>query len=206
MCHVNFRPTAGGRLVYSAPCTPDIRATIPDHVKPSPEYLQFLERLQQEPAIHNTLTPELLACLDPEVVMTFQFKGDSSGMGHSMQVSERPTKRGTGGLSLRSRTKQTPWPHTDVVQVLPDGSAHYISHDVAALPKGVRWMVVDGSQEALGLALPATADPEGKTVERAKGNVRSLEAGETATFKVNAGLLDANDAATMETNIQQLLT
>ena len=90
--------------------------------------------------------------------------------------------------------------------MLPDGSAHYISHDVEALPKGVRWMVVDGSQEALGLALPATADPEGKTVERAKGNVRSLEAGETATFKVNAGLLDANDAATMETNIQQLLS
>lgn len=94
MCHVNFRPTAGGRLVYSAPCTPDIRATIPDHVKPSPEYLQFLERLQQEPAIHNTLTPELLACLDPEVVMTFQFKGDSRGMGHSMQVRERPTHGG----------------------------------------------------------------------------------------------------------------
>ena len=41
MAHVNFRPVDNGRLVYSAPCTPEhvrVRKSIPSHVKPGPGY------------------------------------------------------------------------------------------------------------------------------------------------------------------------
>ena len=42
-------------------------------------------------------------------------------------------------------------------QIHPDGSADYLAHRPSELPLCTRWMVVDPSHAALGMALPATA-------------------------------------------------
>ncbi|MCB0109397.1 MAG: DUF4432 family protein, partial [Caldilineaceae bacterium] len=87
MAHVNFRPVDNGELVYSAPCTAEtarLRKSIPSHVRPTPAYLAFLKQLEQDPAKHNVLRPEL--AFDPEVVISFDYLADSEGWAHTMQV------------------------------------------------------------------------------------------------------------------------
>ena len=48
----------------------------------------------------------------------------------------------------------------------------------AELPVGVRWICRTADQDALGMILPATAEPEGYHAEQAKGNIKTLPAGE----------------------------
>ena len=66
----------------------------------------------------------------------------------------------------------------------PDGTADYLAHRPAELPMCTRWMVVDPRHAALGMALPATAEPTGKASERAKGNVWTLPPGKSVHFGV----------------------
>ena len=89
MCHVNFRPVEDSRLVFSAPSTPEefaVRSTFPDHVKPSDEHKAFLARLAADPTIVNTMSKDVMDCLDPEVVAYLQYRADSDGWAHSLQV------------------------------------------------------------------------------------------------------------------------
>ncbi len=87
MAHVNWRPIDNGRLVYSAPATREhvrLRESIPPHVKPTPEYLAFMETLKEHPEQHNVLSPEL--SFDPEIVFNIDFMADDAGWAHSMQI------------------------------------------------------------------------------------------------------------------------
>jgi len=106
MAHVNFLPVVNGRLVYTAQATPEhvrVRTSIPPHVKPYPEYLEFIETLKTQPEKHHVLAPEL--CFDPEIVFDIDYEADSDGWAHSMQVhgdgsadyiSHRPDQLGMG--------------------------------------------------------------------------------------------------------------
>jgi hypothetical protein len=60
------------------------------------------------------------------------------------------------------------------VQLHTEGHADYLGHKVSTLPLVTRWMVRDGSQAALGMTLPGTAEPAGKKAETAKGNLQQL--------------------------------
>ena len=175
MAHINFRPIDNGRLIYSAPATPEtvrIRRSIPAHVQPDPRYLAFLDTLETDPAQHNILSPDLV--FNPEVVFYLDYLADEAGWAHSMQLH-------------------------------PDGSADFVSHRPEELDKGVRWITRHGDQEALGLILPATAEPEGFNAEKAKGNLRTLPPGETVSFSMEAGALTAAEAQTMAQKIERLL-
>lgn len=175
MAHVNFRPVDNGRLVYSALCTPEhvrVRRSIPSHVRPKPGYIEFLDRLEREPALHNVLAPDLL--FDPEVVFTIDYLADGKGWAHAMQVH-------------------------------PDGSADYIRHRPAELAKGVRWICRTPDQDALGLVLPATAEPEGYLAEKAKGNVQVLPGGGVFRCEMEMGALTPEAAASMEARISALI-
>ncbi len=175
MAHVNFRPVDNGRLVYSAPCTPEhvrVRKSIPSHVKPGPGYREFLEELTEYPERHNVLKPELT--FDPEVAFAVDYMADAEGWAHSMQVH-------------------------------PDGSADYIRHRLSQLDSGVRWICRTPDQDALGIILPATAEAEGYSAEKAKGNIKELQAGDCYTVEIEVGVLDVAEAQAMETHINQIL-
>lgn len=176
MAHVNFRPVDHGRLVYSAPSIPEsarVRESIPSHVRPTPEYLEFLKELQQRPEKHNVLAPDLP--FDPEVVFTFDYLADAEGWAHSMQVH-------------------------------PDGSADYIRHRPDQLDKGVRWICRTLDQDALGLVLPSTAEPEGYHAEKAKGNLKILPGGASFHCEIEAGWLNPDEATAMTEKIQNILS
>ncbi|HVP19621.1 MAG TPA: DUF4432 family protein [Spirochaetia bacterium] len=175
LAHVNFRPLDNGRLVYTAPCTPQtvrVRTALPSHIKPPAGHREFLSQLAANPGLHNVLAPGL--AFDPEVVLYLGYRTDTQGWAHSMMVH-------------------------------PDGWASYIRHRPDQLDHGVRWISRTADQDCLGIVLPATAEPEGYTAEKAKGNVRSLAGGATARFDLEVGLLAPARAKEMETAIEHIL-
>jgi len=175
MAHVNFRPVDNGRLVYSAPCTPQhvrVRRSVPSHIRPRPGYIEFLEELERRPEKHNLLTPGLV--FDPEVVFFIDYLTDEDGWAHSMQIH-------------------------------PDGSADYIRHRPDQLDKGIRWISRTADQDALGLVLPATAEPEGYLAEKAKGNIKILPSQGQFRCEMEMGRLTPAQAQQMENKIIQLI-
>lgn len=101
------------------------------------------------------------------------------------------------GLTFKSDGKG--WAHS--MQALPDGSADFISHKPNELPRGVRWITRTANQDAIGIYLPATAEANGYTAEKAKGNVLSIKAGKSFTCALEFGALNAKDAKAMKTKI-----
>ncbi len=175
LAHINFRPVDHGRLVYSAPCTPEhvrVRRSIPSHVRPLPGYVELIEELGRRPEQHNVLAPDLV--FDPEIVFSIDYLADAEGWAHSLQVH-------------------------------PDGSADYVAHRPAQLDKGVRWICRTADQDALGLVLPATAEPEGYLAEKAKGNLKTLPARSEFHCDMQVGTLSPADAARIEAMIGQIL-
>jgi hypothetical protein len=90
----------------------------------------------------------------------------------------------------------------ETMQVHPDGGADFVRHRPDELPKGVRWTTRTGDQDAIGIVLPATAEPDGYTAEKAKGNVLSLAPGEKWRCSMEFGALDANGARAMRKRIE----
>ena len=102
---------------------------------------------------------------------------------------------GTLGRPARPKTSQ----------VHPDGSADYVSHRPEQLDKTVRWICRTPDQDALGMAMPATAEPEGYTAEKAKGNIKTLPAQGQVHFDMQIGVLTPDEAQAMEAKIGQIL-
>lgn len=178
MGHVNFCPIDQGRVVYSAPCTPEhtrVSINVPKHIKsshPIEDFKAFLESLQTDPKKHTVLTPDLI--LDPEVIFFIDYVADNDGWAHSLQIH-------------------------------PDGYAHYLKHCLAELPKGVRWMCRTSDHDALGLYLPATAEHQGYTLEKEKGNIKVLQPGEVTQFHLEAGLVAPEQAKEIEAHINAII-
>jgi hypothetical protein len=175
LAHINFRPVENGRLVYSAPCTPEhvrVRRSIPSHIRPRAGYAEFIEELGRQPEKHNVLAPGLI--FDPEVVFSIDYVADHDGWAHSMQVH-------------------------------PDGGADYVRHRPQQLEKGIRWISRTADQDALGLVLPATAEPEGYLAEKAKGNIKILPPRSEFRFDLEIGTLTPSEAEQMEDRISRIL-
>lgn len=90
----------------------------------------------------------------------------------------------------------------ETMQLHPDGTADFVRHRPDELPKGVRWTTRTGDQDAIGIVLPATAEPDGYTAEKAKGNVLLLAPGEDWRCTMEFGALDADEAAAMQKRIE----
>lgn len=90
------------------------------------------------------------------------------------------------------------------MQLLPDGSADFISHKPAELPRGVRWITRTANQDALGLYLPATAEADGYTAEKAKGNVITLPPGGEYSCTLHFGALTLTEAKKLEAQINAI--
>lgn len=100
-------------------------------------------------------------------------------------------------------TDEEGWAHT--LQVLPDGSADYVRYRPTELPKGLRWISRTPDQDALGMALPATAESEGYLKEKEKGNLKILRPNERFTCEFEAGALDAAAAQTVQRKIASIV-
>jgi hypothetical protein len=100
-------------------------------------------------------------------------------------------------------TDEAGWAHT--LQMLPDGSADYLRHRPDQLPKGVRWICRTPDQDALGMVLPATAEPEGYTAEEAKGHLVVLPAGGSFGIELEMGALPPAPARQVAETIARIV-
>ena len=171
LCHINFRPVDGARLVYSAPADAGhvhAHRVVPDTM-PAAEAAalgRYIDQINQDPQVHHKVDPKT-QIYDPEIVMTIRFEADKQGYAHTMQV-------------------------------LPEGGAFYVSHRVAELPLGLRWIARTVDEDAMGMVLPATAEHFGQADARERGMLKTLAAGQSVTMSMVAGYLEAAEAAKIE--------
>ncbi len=175
MAHVNFRPVDHGRLLYTAHATPETT------------------RIRTSIPSHVRPTPAYV-----EFLTTLQSQPEQ----HHLLAPELPFDPEVV-LTSDYLTDDQGWAHA--MQIHPDGSADYIRHRPAELDKGVRWICRTPDQDALGLVLPSTAEPEGYHAELAKGNVKTLPAGATFRCALEAGWLSAAEAEQMAGTINAIL-
>jgi hypothetical protein len=175
LAHVNFRPVDNGRLVYSAPCNPQ-------HVRVRSSIPAHIRPPQGYREFLQTLEahPEKHNLL-------------ASGQAYDPEVV----------FFVDYQTDAAGWAHS--MQVHPDGSADFISHRPAQLAHGVRWISRTADQDCLGIVLPATAEPEGYSAEKAKGNLIELAGKAEWSCHMEVGALAPTESALMAEQIGQIL-
>lgn len=174
LAHVNFKPVDNGILVYSAPCTP--------------------QRVRVRSSIPSHIRP-------PDGYRDFL-----------KHLEEHPEKHHllAPGLSfdpevvffIDYNTDDEGWAYT--MQVHPNGAGDFIRHRKAQLDHGVRWISRTADQDALGMCLPATAEPEGYTAEISKGNLKTIPAQGEYTCEFEFGALEPGEVKAMQTMIERL--
>ena len=78
------------------------------------------------------------------------------------------------------------------LHIHPDGSADVVRQRLPALNRGMVWISRTPDQDALGFE-PATAQVEGYSAEKRKGNLRILAPGEVFTGQMQAGYLNPDE-------------
>ncbi len=175
LAHVNFRPLDGGRLVSPAPATPQAMRVRTN----VPVNLS-------PPAGYRDFLTQLAA--DPARHQLLQ-----PGLAFDPEVV----------LFLSCQADPAGWVRSLLVH--PDGWASYIGYAAATLDHAVRWISRTPDQDCLGLLLPATAEPDGYLAEKAKGNLKTLAAGQSMRFELEAGLLTPEQASAAEEGIAGVL-
>ncbi len=178
LCHINFAPIEGARLVYSAKRD---KEHIKVHKIVNPELSEehanklrgFMDRVQENPALHDEVGTEG-ECYDPEICFTIKYEGDENNRAYTMQY-----KKGEG--------------------------ACYVSHPTDALPVGVRWISKTLDEKAMGMILPATSEHLGYIDSKKKGYVKTLKGKEKLEFFMEIGYLDDDEAKLIEKRIEELI-
>jgi hypothetical protein len=175
LAHVNFRPVDNGRLVYSA------RAT-PQNV-----------RVRSSIPSHISPPPGYRKFLD--------------------QLTQNPSLHHVlkPGLAfdpeavffIRYLADPQGWAYS--LQVHPDGSADFVYHRPQQLDHGIRWISRTPDQDCLGIVLPATAEPEGYSAEKAKGNVKLLPPGGDFFCEMETGALLPQEAGEMVGRVEEIV-
>lgn len=94
------------------------------------------------------------------------------------------------------------WAHT--LQIHPDGVANLLRHRPEQLNHSVRWLCRTPDQDAFGIE-PSTAEVDGFSAEKKKGNLRLLAGGATFRVDLQVGVLDAQETRREEELINLVL-
>ncbi|MFY1663677.1 aldose 1-epimerase family protein [Pseudomonas sp. Pseu.R1] len=84
-----------------------------------------------------------------------------------------------------------------------DGAAFYTRYKPAQFDHAARWILHNADQQVAAFVLPSTCEPEGYRAEKAKGNVRELAAGESASFSVTTGYLASGEFLQLESDLKR---
>ena len=173
LAHANFRPIDHGEMVYSAPYTP--------------------EAVRVRQAIPGHITPkpgykEFIAELAKEPKLHHILK---PGMGFDPEIV----------FSIDMQADHDGFAHA--LQKRPDGSADYIRYQPSQASKCIRWICRTPDQDAVGMAFPATAETEGFTAEKAKGNLVELGGGKRWTVSMRLGTLGQKETAELVARLAQ---
>lgn len=175
LCHANFRPHDGGELRYTAPCDTD-------HV-----------RVRSNIPAHLSPDPAYVAFLKDLAEHPEKHNRLEPGQPYDPEaVLFVDMLADEGGMA-------------HAMQLLPGGGADFISYRPSELDHAVRWICRTPDQQGLGIVLPATAEPDGYTKEKEKGNLKILEGGATFRASFELGALLEEEARELANRIEQLL-
>lgn len=90
------------------------------------------------------------------------------------------------------------------MQINPDKTATFVMHKPEELPYGVRWIARTQDEDAIGMVLPATAEHFGRIYCQKNNQQRYLKKGETVTYHMRTGLLNAEEAEKMQAKIKKM--
>ena len=176
LCHIDFRPRDGARLLGSADLHPgkvNIYPTFPE--KMDPEHRErlagYVERLKENPGIQECMG-EPGQVYDPEICFSMRYRSDEKGRAYTLQYTEK--------------------------------GACYVSHPSNLLPVGVRWIARTGDEDACGMVLPATAEHLGYRYAKKMGQLKILEPKKSVRFFIEAGYLERERADEIWEKIQTL--
>lgn len=176
LCHINFRPVDGAKLIYSAkPGDIYTHVVVPDNMpkEEKEELKKYFAALKKDITIHDKVDNES-QYYRPEIVFTVKYKTDENGKGYCMQL-------------------------------LPDGYACFISHNPEQLPYGIRWISRTDDEDAMGMLLPATGEHNGYKDCMKKGYIRHIEPYGTVKLDFEVGLLRPESAEKVKEKIASIL-
>ena len=175
LCHANFRPWDGGELRYTAPCDTD-------HV-----------RVRSNIPAHLSPDPAYVAFLKDLAAHPEKHNRFEPGQPYDPEAV----------LFVEMQSDKKGLAHA--MQLLPAGGADFISYRPAELDHAVRWICRTPDQQGLGIVLPATAEPDGYSKEKEKGNVKTLEPGAVFKTTFELGALETDDAKKLSDHIEAVL-
>lgn len=172
MCHINNRSVVGGRIVQSAPW--------------DDEHLELRYSIPQHVKVDNDYK-EFLEKIKKNSRLTEVIRKEDVYNPEVVFFIHNPNVDEDG------------WAHFMFIN--PDGSADYTCYKPGELDHCSRWYVRTKNKEAMGLALPGTADAEGYTAEKKKGNMKIL--GPKCTFSTDfkIGYISSENVADMGNKI-----
>ncbi|MFZ5671685.1 MAG: DUF4432 family protein [Pseudomonadota bacterium] len=174
--HINFRPIDHGTLAD----------TVPD----DPKHM----RLRTNLPIGYTPSPDYRQLLEATLADPARHRLIRAGEAIDPELV----------FSLDCLADSAGWAHS--MQLLPDGSADFVSHRPSQLKRGIRWITRSGDQDAIGFMLPATADPNGYTAEKAVGHVQTLAPREEFRCDMEFGALTPDEAQKLKQSIDTIRT
>jgi hypothetical protein len=174
MGHINFRPVDGGRIVQSLPWDSEHMVLRTSIPEHVTVSRQFLDFMAKVEK-----EPSLTSVLNPGV----EYRPE-------MAIFMNGPRTDDEGLS-------------HFMQLHPDGTADYVGFAPELMDHPTRWIMRTGEQEALGIALPSTCDPEGYTAEKRKGNIKEIPGNASAALVMRTGVLERDEAAAMERRIEK---
>jgi hypothetical protein len=178
LCHINFRPFNGARLVYNIPRDKEhikvhkiVPATLPEETQK--KLSAYMDKLEANPALMDEVgNPDEIYI--PEICCALKYNPDENGRGYTMQYIEG------------------------------DGAC-YVDHPVDALPLSVRWISRTPDEDSMGMVLPATSEHLGYYDSKAKGYVKELGPHESLEFYMEIGYISDKRAKEVEKKINKLI-
>lgn len=171
LAHINFRPVDHATLHTTAPVTP---AKI---------------RVRRSIPSHISPAPGYVDFIESLADHPEQATTLTPGLGFDPEVV----------FTIDASADARGWAHS--LQCSPDHTAWYVGHRPDQLPFLIRWISRTPDQDCLGFAMPATAEPEGYSAEKAKGNIHILAGQSTWRCDMVLGLLTAHDTDAMQAHI-----
>ncbi|HBP38103.1 MAG TPA: DUF4432 domain-containing protein [Clostridiales bacterium] len=178
LCHINFRPVDEARLIYSAHADPE-------HVK-----------------IHADVPLNLPLEAQARLRAYMAALAENPEIHHRVNTA---TQIYDPEIVMAIRYEADADGNAHCLQLLPDGSAHYVSFRTEQLPLGLRWISRTGDEDAMGMVLPCTAEHKGLTQARKNGQIRWIPAGGSVSLNLKAGWLEPAEAARMAEVIQGVI-
>lgn len=105
-------------------------------------------------------------------------------------------------LTMKARADAEGWAHA--LQVHPDQTADFVSFRPDELNYAVRWITRGRDQDALGLVLPATAEPDGYRAAEERGRLVRVAPEGMFRCTLRFGAMDADMAAKQEDMILRI--